>query len=56
MSTGELKLYCSSPPCLRLPFHPACEEAPARAFYSSRFDIYIKTWGTTCGPVVALLL
>jgi hypothetical protein len=47
------ELYCSSLPCLSLPFRPPPrEEAPARAFYSSRSGSYIETRGPTGGPVV----
>jgi hypothetical protein len=50
------ELYCSSLPCLSLPICPPfshpCEEAPARAFYSSRSDSYIETQGLTGGPKV----
>jgi hypothetical protein len=34
-----------------LSIHP-CEEAHARAFYSSRSGSYIETWGLTGGPEV----
>jgi hypothetical protein len=44
---GRTELYCSS-----LPFSSAHEEAPARAFYSSRSGSYIETRGLTGGPVV----
>jgi hypothetical protein len=43
---GRTKLYCSSLPCLSLPIYlppPSREEAPARAFYSSRSGSYIET-------------
>jgi hypothetical protein len=49
---GRTELYCSRLPCLSLPFCPPCEEALVRAFYSLRSGSYIKTWGTTGGPVV----
>jgi hypothetical protein len=45
-------MYYSSLSCLILfPTYP-CEEAPARAFYSSRWVSYIETWGPTGGPEV----
>jgi hypothetical protein len=49
---GRTELYCSSLPCLSLPFSSAHEEAPARAFYSSRSGSYIETWGPTGGLAV----
>jgi hypothetical protein len=50
---GRTELYCSSLPCLSLSFLSSpCEEAPARAFYSSRSDSYIETRGPIGGPVV----
>jgi hypothetical protein len=33
-----------------------CEEAPARAFYSTRSGSYIETRGPTGGPVVVKTL
>jgi hypothetical protein len=33
---GRIELYCSSLPCLSLPFHPPCEDVSTRPFYSSR--------------------
>jgi hypothetical protein len=56
MSTGEVG--CIAQPALPEPYlffdlsvHP-CEEAPARAFYSSRSDSYIETRGPTGDPEV----
>jgi hypothetical protein len=49
---GRTELYCSSLPYLSLSFCPPREEAPARAFYSSRSDNYIETQGLTSSPVV----
>jgi hypothetical protein len=49
---GRTELYCSSLPCLSLPFCSSREEAPARAFYSSQLDGYIETRGPTGGPMV----
>jgi hypothetical protein len=49
---GRTELYCSSLPCLSLPFRLPREVASARAFYSSRLGSYIETQGPTCGPVV----
>jgi hypothetical protein len=46
------ELNCSSLPCLKLPFRPPREVAPARAFYNSRLGSYIETRGPTGGPVV----
>jgi hypothetical protein len=48
------ELYCSSLPCLSLHFSSVdlCEEAPARAFYSSRMGSYIETRGPTDEPEV----
>jgi hypothetical protein len=48
---GRVGLYCSSLPCLckfESFFYP-CEVAPARAFYSSRSDIYNESRGLTGG-------
>jgi hypothetical protein len=49
---GRTELYCSSLPCLSLPFCPPREEEPARVFYTSRSGSYIETQGPTGGPVV----
>jgi hypothetical protein len=46
------ELYCSSLPCLSLPFRPPCEEVSIRSFYSSRPGSYNETWGPTGGPKV----
>jgi hypothetical protein len=47
------ELYCSSMPYLSLPFFVRpCEEAHARAYYSSRSGSYIETQGVTVGPVL----
>jgi hypothetical protein len=58
---GRTELYCPClpylslhicPPALTdLSIHP-CEEAHARAFYSSRSGSYIETWGLAGGPEV----
>jgi hypothetical protein len=49
---GKTELNCSSLPCLKLPFRPPREVAPARAFYNSRLGSYIETRSPIGGPVV----
>jgi hypothetical protein len=49
------ELYCTSLPCLILPFSP-CEVVPAQAFYSSRSGSYNDTRGLTGGPEVVATL
>jgi hypothetical protein len=49
---GRTELYCSSLPCLSLPFRPPCEEVSTRSFYSSRSGSYNETRDPTGGFVV----